>query len=194
MTTIIDMGGDGEKRFGYDFQSKKIYTKEQQKNGNKYVSVVGIGPLLGTVLYNSLSNLDSKISSLNWLIISTVTLTLLMILGIWVGVLLVERLSNWDYDKEIEEIDDESIRLLKELNDKNGMIILSVCTIVFGVAVAFPLGNLYVTSSDMTLWGMYMVSVALTTIGIMVYWFYQRQKRLRKLMISQIELKENNNN
>ncbi|MGM9886930.1 MAG: hypothetical protein ACI31W_06785 [Lactococcus sp.] len=152
------------------------------------------GPFLGTAIYNSLSNFTFIISSTNWLIISTVSLIILMILVSRLGVFSVEHFSNWRYYEELENIDSENIAFIKDLESKNGMIIFSVCLVVFGVAVTLPLGDLYITTSIMIFWGMYMVSGALTTIGIMGYWFYQRQKKLRKLMISQIELRENNNN
>ncbi len=184
---IITIAGDIENIYGYDAKNKELYIKSKSKmTGMGMLPILVLSGAFPASAMNFVEHHFVTISPAKWLILTTVACVLLSFILARILLFFSENFSNYRNFEKLE--DSKKVEKLYQMQDsKTGGIVLIVFAVICG-AVGITLAGLYINSSDMGIWLIYITDLILVNLLIYFYWFYiSRARKFRNQAIKELE-------
>lgn len=183
---IVDIGGNADERYGYNYKNKELFIKSNKKiTGMGIVTFAILSSVFQSFTVNFVESHSPKISPVKWAILTTTILLLLSFVIAWLSLYLSEKFTNYQNFEKVEDI--KRLEKLYKIKDKVFGNILIICVLIFG-GIGITLGGTYTESGDIELWLIYIIDLMLVNMLVYIYWFYiSRARKFRNQAIKELE-------
>ena len=184
---IVDIGGNMDNRYGYNFKNKELFIKSNKKTtGMSMIPVLVIAVAFPASAMNFAEQHSITISPVRWMILTTVACLLLSFVVAIILLFLSENFFNYRNFEKLE--DSKKVEKLYQMKDsKTGGIILIVFVVICG-SVGITLAGLYINSGDVGIWLIYITDLILVNLLVYIYWIYiKRARKFRTLALMELK-------
>ena len=185
---IVDIGGNVDNRYGYNFKNKELFIKSNKKTtGMSMIPVLVIAVAFPASAMNFAEQHSITISPVRWMILTTVVCLLLSFVLARILLFLSENFSNYKNFEKLE--DSKEIEKLYQIQaTKAGEIVMIVLAVICA-SVGFAIAGFYINSGDLGIWLIYITILIAINMLVYTYLFYfRRARKFRTLVL--IELKK----
>lgn len=184
---IVDIGGNSDERYGYNYKNKELFIKSNKKmTGMGMLPVLVLSGAFPASAMNFAKQHSITISPVRWMILTTVFCVLLSFVLARILLYLSENFFNYRNFEKLE--DSKKVEKLYQMQDsKTGEIILIVFAVICG-SVGITLAGLYIDSGDVGIWLIYITDLILVNLLVYIYWIYiRRARKFRTLALMELK-------
>ena len=185
---IVDIGGNVDNRYGYNFKNKELFIKSNKKaTGMGMLPIFVISGAFPASAMNFAEHHSITISPIKWVILTTIVCFVLSFVVARILLFLSENFFNYRNFEKLE--DPKKIEKLYQIQaTKAGEIVMIVLAVICA-SVGFAIAGFYINSGDLGIWLIYITILIAINMLVYTYLFYfRRARKFRTLVL--IELKK----